>query len=204
MSTPGQRIKRPADPGPITRIAWRLARRQVGGELPEPVAVMGHHPKLMHGYAALELALEHSKRVPRRLKHLAELKAAAVCGCAWCMDFGSSLSAELGLDEEQMRELPRFRESERFSEDEKLVLEYGEAVTRTPVDVPEELFARLRDRFDEGQIVELTFAIAIENLRARFNWALAIGSQGYSDGAFCIRPETLPGAAAPARSAAES
>ncbi len=183
------RIERPRRPGPLTRLAWRLARRKSGGRLPEPVALMAHNPRLMHTYGALELGFEGSKRAPKRLKHLAELKASAVCGCEWCMDFGSSLSKQVGVSEEQMRALPRFRDSDAFDEDEKLVLEYAEAISRTPVEVPDELFARLRERFDEAQIVELTFAAAIENFRARFNWALGIGSQGYAEGAFCIRPE---------------
>ncbi|MDP9189620.1 MAG: hypothetical protein M3O25_10260, partial [Actinomycetota bacterium] len=102
-------------------------------------------------------------------------------------------SADAGVSEEQLRALPEFRDSELFDADEKLVLEYAEAISRTPVDVPDELFERLRARFDEAQIVELTTAAAIENFRARFNWALGIGSQGYAEGAFCIRPETLPG-----------
>ncbi len=89
------------------------------------------------------------------------------------MDFGSWLATnEDGITEEQLRELPNFRDSDAFDEDEKLVLEYAEGITRTPVEVSDELFERLRERFDEAQIVDLTWAAAIENLRARFNWAL--------------------------------
>jgi alkylhydroperoxidase family enzyme len=108
------------------------------------------------------------------------------------MDFGSWLAKESRITEEQLRELPNFRDSDAFDEDEKLVLEYAEGISRTPVAVPDEVFERLRRRFDEPQIVELTWAAAIENLRARFNWALGIESQGYADGAVCVRPEELP------------
>ena len=99
------------------------------------------------------------------------------------------LSRGGGVTEEQLRDLPRFRESEAFNDDEKLVLEYSEGISRTPIDVPDELFERLRARFDEGQIVELTYAAAIENLRARVNKALGIESQEYSEGAVCAIPE---------------
>jgi alkylhydroperoxidase family enzyme len=106
------------------------------------------------------------------------------------MDFGSWLARrDSKITEEQIRELPRFRDSDAFDDDERLVLEYAEGISRTPVDVPDRVFNRLRERFDEGQIVELTWAAAIENLRARFNWALGITSQDYSEGAFCVRPE---------------
>jgi hypothetical protein len=36
---------------------------------------------------------------------------------------------------------------------------------------------------------ELTNAIAWENWRARFNCALGIESQGFSEGSYCVRPE---------------
>jgi AhpD family alkylhydroperoxidase len=144
---------------------------------------------LMGGYGAFELAFERSRKAPARLKALAEMKAAAVAGCEWCLDFGSWLSRESGVTEKQLAELPRFRDSDAFDEDEKLVLEYAEGISKTPVDVPDELFERMRARFDEPQLVELTFAAGIENLRARVNWALGIESQGYSEGAVCAIPE---------------
>jgi alkylhydroperoxidase family enzyme len=187
------RIKPPERPGPITRLALWIARRKSGGTLPEPFAVQAHHPTLMNGYGAFEWAFMRSHQAPEKLKSLAELKAAALCGCEWCMDFGSWLSRNTaGVTERQLRELPNFRQSDAFDEDERLVLEYAECISRTPVEVPDELFARLRERFDEPQLIEITYAAAIENLRARFNWALGITSQGYSEGAVCIRPEAVP------------
>jgi len=192
------RIEPPKHPGPITRLALRVAKRKSGGTLPEPFAVQAHHPTLMNGYGAFEWAFMRSHRAPKKLKLLAELKSAALCGCEWCMDYGSWLSRHgAGITDEQLRELPRFRESAAFSDEEKLVLEYAECISRTPVSVPDELFARLKERFDEAQLIELTYAAAIENMRARFNWALGIESQDYSDGAVCVRPETLPDAQTP-------
>ena len=44
-----------------------------------------------------ETAVERSRRVDDRLKALAELKAAALVGCEWCMDFGSWLSRGSGV-----------------------------------------------------------------------------------------------------------
>jgi hypothetical protein len=62
-------------------------------------------------------------------------------------------------------------------------------MTVTPVDVPDELFARLREYFDERQVVELTAAHAGENYRARFNHAFRLESQGFTEGAYCALPE---------------
>ncbi len=69
------------------------------------------------------------------------------------------------------------------------MIAYAEAMTKTPVEVPDELFEALRREFSEEQLVELTAEIAWENWRARFDHALGIGSQGFSEGSFCALPE---------------
>jgi alkylhydroperoxidase family enzyme len=176
---------------PLIRAGFRASRRRYGTVI-EPLRVFAHHPKVMVGYAALEMASEGSRRVSAWLKHLAELRAGMICGCEWCLDFGSSISAESGIGEEELRELPTYERSARFTELEKLVLDYATGMSRNPVDVSDELFARLREHLDEAQLVELTNIIALENYRARFNWALGVEEQGFSEGAFCVPPEVPP------------
>lgn len=56
------------------------------------------------------------------------------------------------------------------------MLEYAEAMTKTPADVPEELFRRLSASLSPEQMMELTAAIALENFSARFNQAFGIGA----------------------------
>ena len=85
--------------------------------------------------------------------------------------------------------MPNYADSEAFSDVEKTVLEYAEAMTRTPVEVSNELFARLRVALSEEQIVELSAEIAWENWRARFNHALGVESQDFSEGSYCALPE---------------
>jgi hypothetical protein len=61
-------------------------------------------------------------------------------------------------------------------------------MTRTPVEIPDSLFQRLRERFGEAGMVELTATIAWENFRARFDHAFGIEAEGFSDGAYCALP----------------
>ena len=86
---------------------------------------------------------------------------------------------QAGADEDKVREIPTWRESRRFSEAERLALEYAEAMTITGQRVSDDLFARLRGRYDEPQIVELTAAVALENFRSKFNVPLGIQAQGF-------------------------
>jgi AhpD family alkylhydroperoxidase len=178
-------VDRPRNP--LVRYAYSQTKRQYG-RVVEPVRVTAHAPGLLVGYGMFELATERSHHMDGRLKELAVLKAAQLSGCEWCMDFGSALVRTQGIRDDEMRALLDYRASDLLSDDDKLVVEYAEAMTRTPVEVPDELFERLRARFDEAQLVELTSVIALENYRGRFNWALGIQSEGFSEGAYCVPP----------------
>jgi 4-carboxymuconolactone decarboxylase len=93
-----------------------------------------------------------------------------------------------GISQEQMENLSDYRHSSLFSETEKLVLAYADAMTQTPVEVPEALFRALQAKFGEAQLVELTANIAWENYRARFNHAFGLEAEGFSEGAVCALP----------------
>jgi alkylhydroperoxidase family enzyme len=68
------------------------------------------------------------------------------------------------------------------------MLAYAEAMTATPVDVPEPLFRALETALGHAGLVELSAAIAWENYRARFNHAFGAESEHFSEGAFCALP----------------
>jgi len=68
------------------------------------------------------------------------------------------------------------------------VLEYADAMTQTPVEVPDALFAKLREKFSEVQMVELTATLAWENYRARFDHAFGIEAEGFTEGGYCALP----------------
>lgn len=86
--------------------------------------------------------------------------------------------------EAKVREAANWRDSTLFSEEERLALDYAERITITGERVDDGLFARLKARFTEAQIVELTAAVALENFRSKFNSPLGIEAQG-----FCLLPE---------------
>jgi AhpD family alkylhydroperoxidase len=185
--------------GLVARVALRLARRktrQIAGaeteQMIEPLEAYAHLPLLTLGYGALEEATGRLHRVDHRVKVLAELKAATLTQCEYCIDIGSQIAARAGITEDQLLALPRYRDSELFGELEKLVLDYAVGMSSTPVAVSDELFAKLRARFDDAQIVELTNIIALENMRGRFNLALGIGSSGFREGLVCAVPDRAP------------
>ena len=99
------------------------------------------------------------------------------------------MGRELGVTEEQLRDLPRYRESPVFSEEERLVIELAVEMTKIPVELPPKLLDDLRRRFNDAQLVELSAAIAWENYRGRFNRVFGVQPVGFCESAFCALPE---------------
>ena len=63
-----------------------------------------------------------------------------------------------------------------FSDVEKLVIELADAMADTPSNVSDDLYARLREKFSEEQLLQLGGQIAFENYRARLNRIFDVGS----------------------------
>ena len=104
------------------------------------------------------------------------------------MDFGYWESVtNHGVAAEKIHAVPHWRDSDVFSELERLVLGYAEAMTETPPAVTDEMVAQLREHLDDARVVELTSLVALENMRSRSNAALGLTSQGFRAAAR-IRP----------------
>jgi len=83
----------------------------------------------------------------------------------------------LGLANEEIEVLPEYTSSPLYNEAERVALEYADTITITGRDVSDELFARLREFYDDDAIVEITATIAWENASSKFNRALRVPSQ---------------------------
>ncbi len=186
-----------SEAGLTVRLAYRFGprmMRKLTGREPqrgtglEPMEVWAHQPKMMMAMGKYNQAIRKGKGVEERIKNLVELKGAQMIGCEWCVDLGSQICRNSGFSDDELLALPRYRSSELFTEREKVALDYAAGVMRTPVEVTDELFARMREHFSDKQIVELTALLTLVNLD-RFNAAFGIGSAGFSDGMVCVVPD---------------
>jgi len=113
---------------------------------------------------------------------------ARIIGCSWCVDFGAMLMRLDGLDIDRLRHIDEYRTSELFTDDERAAIGYADAITTDPHTVTDEQVADLRRRFGDKGVIELTYQIGVENMRARINTALGITEQGFSSGDACRLP----------------
>lgn len=174
--------------GLLGRLLYRAARRRYGA-VPEPATVMLHHPPVLLAYSAWELGNEKAmRRLPASLRELVVYRVATQVGCSWCVDFGTMLARHHGLDIERLRELDSYPTSPAFTVTERRALAYADAMTALPTAVTDEMVAELDVELGHDGLVELTYAIAVENHRARFNHALGITDQGFTSGEACRLP----------------
>lgn len=166
----------------------QMAGLETAGML-EPLRMYAHIPRLLSAYGKLEQAESKLDILRPRHRALAELKAAATVRCEYCIDLGSQIARQWGVTDEELLALADYRNAACFSDVDKLILEYATAMSRTPVEVTDELFDALRAHFDTPQLVGLTHVINLGNMRARFNIALGIGSAGFSAGRVCALPD---------------
>jgi alkylhydroperoxidase family enzyme len=172
-------------PRMVTKLTGR--EPQTGSGI-EPMEIWAYQPKMMFGMGKFNQAVRKGKSVDERLKNLVELKGAQMIGCEFCVDLGSQICRNSGFSDDELLALPRYRQSDLFTDREKLALDYTAAVMRTPVDVTDELLARMKEHFSDAQLVEITALLTLVNLD-RFNAAFGIGSAGFSEGMVCVPPD---------------
>jgi AhpD family alkylhydroperoxidase len=98
------------------------------------------------------------------LIHLVEVRASQINGCAYCIDMHTKDAQALGETEQRLYALNAWRETPFFSERERAALEWIESITRiAETQVPDDLYERVRQHFDEPQLVALTFAAVTIN-----------------------------------------
>ena len=178
----------PKQAGLLTRVMYRVARRRFG-EVPEPFTVAAHHPRLLIANAVHEMLLDSgSKKLPKNVRELAVLWTARTVGCSWCVDFGSMLQRLDGLDVDRLKEIDSYATSPRYTDDERAAIAYANAMTTDPHTVTDEQVEDLRTRFGDDGVIELTYQIGVENMRARMYSALGITEQGFNSGDACRVP----------------
>lgn len=170
--------------------------KRMFGTVAEPLGVMWHNRPVLTFSLGMSRKVARWKACDKDLKSYAHMAVASLIGCTFCLDLGYFMAHNEGLDVAKAREVPRWRESDVFTPLERDVLEYAEAMSRTPPAVTDELSARLLDRLGAAALVELTAWIALANQAARTNVALGVEAQGIA--AACgLAPLADPSGAAP-------
>lgn len=179
---------------PLSQYPWFIRlffwkQKQTYGRVLDPGLLWGRSPWVFAAVALLYGALDRrSSPLSPALRSLVTVRVSQINHCAFCVDINSATLAKRGVAIDKINALGEWRESLLFTADEKLALEYAEAMTITEPGVSDGLRARLKRNWSDEVIIELTGLIAFQNLSSKFNAALDVPPQG-----FCRLPPKLPG-----------
>ncbi|WP_243640529.1 carboxymuconolactone decarboxylase family protein [Nocardioides jejuensis] len=168
----------------ISGLKGAIVRRfstKMFGKVPESLGVMWHNQPVLNASMGFGQKLTKWDRCDPGLKAFAHMAVASYIGCSWCLDFNYFMARHEGLDLVKAQQVPCWRESDVFTALERDVLGYAEAMSATPVEVTDELAARLLDALGPAALVELTSVIGFANLTTRGNVAMGIESEGFAD-----------------------
>lgn len=129
-------------------------------------------PGLYKAMAGLELYLANCG-LEKSLLHMIKLRASQINGCAYCIDMHWKDARHLGESEQRLYGLDAWEESPYYTPRERAALEWTEAVTLiTEGHVPDDVYQRVREQWDEKQLADLTLAVAAINAWNRLAIAL--------------------------------
>lgn len=127
--------------------------------------VMAHSPELMRSWWTMMTVLLTRLELSPRHRELAILRLFQLKGGAYGFAHHVRIGRQVGITDEEVRDLARYQSATAFDDADRLVLRYTDAVTLLRDDAPS-LAQEVKASLGERQAVELTFCIANWNLMA--------------------------------------
>ncbi len=101
-----------------------------------------------------------STGLDRKLRELIKIRASLINGCAYCINMHTADARKVGETEQRIFCVSVWRDSDFYTDAEKVGLELAEHVTLVPtMRVPDELYNRVRIHYSEKDYVDLVILI---------------------------------------------
>lgn len=135
-----------------------------------------HSPPVAVGWIRFFDAVRREAALPGSLRELVICQVAAINGARYEWEAHAPIGLREGLTQAQLDALPDWQGATVFDAAERAALALCDAMTRQ-VHVPVEVFAAVRARLSEREVVELVVTIAGYNCVSRVLEALQINGQ---------------------------
>lgn len=145
------------------------------GPFRNQAAVMAHVPTAAKHLMQMLIDLKRQRNLNWRYVELAIVVTSKLNACHYCVAHHTEPLKITGLSQAAIDALPEYHPE--LDDVDRLVVDYTIAVTKNAQRVPQTMFDRLKMRFSEAQIVELTMRIALCGFFNRFNDALQIDDE---------------------------
>ena len=146
-----------------------------GGQPHDMVSTMAMCPPLLEAMETLGNAVYPGGALPRELKELIILQSSINNRCQFCTSSHIDIAKGLGISEDPIKML---EDTESLKPEYACAIEYLQLMFADSNRIPDSMFDKLREHFNEGEIVELTFLIGYINMLNWFNNALQVEYRG--------------------------
>jgi alkylhydroperoxidase family enzyme len=152
---------------------------EILGFVPNSLLTMQRKPAIVEGFDYLtQKVMQECDEVDPGFKRLAAHLASSAAGCQYC-EAHSLVAADIhGASQEKIDDLWRYRESDRYTEKERVGLDFALAAGSVPNEVDEEVMDAMREHWTDDEIVELLAAISLYGFLNRWNDSMATDLEG--------------------------
>jgi len=146
------------------------------GYVPNSPLVLARRPRIVKALAQMAGAVwdKESSEVPLGFKRLVAYMASRTHGCNYSMAHAADAAHRLGETDARIAAVVDYKVSPLFSEAERVALDFAIAAASQPNAVTDELLERTRQYWNEGQIVEIAAAVALNGFLNRWNDTMAV------------------------------
>ncbi|WP_213280069.1 carboxymuconolactone decarboxylase family protein [Chryseobacterium indologenes] len=110
--------------------------------------------------------------IDEKLIALVELRVSQINGCAYCCSYHAKELSDFGFEQDVINRLPGWKHTNAFDNQQKLVLEWAEAIIYNKDDW-QNIKSKLIEQFTEREFVELTASITLMNTLNKLRITLA-------------------------------
>ncbi len=140
------------------------------GFCPNSVKTMYHRPAIAYAFIELNKAvMENKGRVTSDLKRMIGFICSQAAGCRYCQAHTIRAAERYGATAEKMEHIWEFKSHPAFSEREKVTLDFALAAASIPNGVEDGIATKMRDHWNEGEIVEILGVVALFGFLNRWN-----------------------------------
>lgn len=149
------------------------------GFCPNSVKTMHHRPRIAYAFIEMNKAvMENKGRVTSSLKRLIGYISSHAAGCRYCQAHTIRAAERYGAEQEQLENIWSYRTHQAFSEAERVALDFSLAASQIPNAVDDSLAQRMREHWNEGEIVEILGVVALFGYLNRWNDSMGTEMEG--------------------------
>ena len=144
------------------------------GFVPNSLLTMQRQPQMVKGFGELTKAMMNpAGGVDLGLMRLVAHFASRAAGCQYC-EAHSLVAAKIhDVPQEKLDAIWEYQTSPLYTDAERVALDFALAAGSVPNAVDAELFARMREHWEEAQIVQILGAVCLYGFLNRWNDSMA-------------------------------